>query len=492
MDSRRDSLQDLGGLARQAMIDHGLQPDFSREAMAETGRLAAPADPPPGVADLTGLLWCSIDNDDSRDLDQLTAGEPLADGGARILVAIADVDALVKKGSAIDHHARTNTTSVYTAARIFPMLPEKLSTNLTSLNAGEKRLALVVDMTVSADGEITGARHYAAAVFNHAKLAYNAVAAWLDDAGPAPAAVAAVPGLDAALRLQDRVALAMRRKRQEHGALRLETIEARPVYENDRLVDMKPDQRNRAKDLIEDFMIAANVSTARFLSDKGYPTIRRVLVVPRRWDRIVYLAAEYGTKLPREPSAPALDAFLEDRRVHDPVHFPDISLSIVKMLGSGEYQLELPGRGGEGHFGLSLRDYTHSTAPNRRYPDLIAQRLLKAALAGAAVPYSNDELSALAAHCTLQEDNADKVERQVRKSAAALILASRIGTRYDAIVTGASEKGTWVRISGPTAEGKLVRGFEGLDVGDKVRVELLRTDIQRGFIDFGRAPERRS
>lgn len=491
MDSRRNPLQDLTGIARQAMLDHGLQPEFPPEALAEVARLTAPAVPGPGDADLTGILWCSIDNDDSRDLDQLTAGEPLAGGGARILVAIADVDALVKKGSAVDHYARTNTTSVYTAARIFPMLPEKLSTNLTSLNAGERRLALVVDMKVTADGTVTEARHYPAAVFNHAKLAYNAVAAWLDGEGPMPAAVAAAPGLDAALRLQDEVAMAMRRKRQERGALQLETIEARPVYENDRLVDMKPDQRNRAKDLIEDFMIAANVATAEFLGAKGFPTIRRVLVVPRRWDRIVLLAAEYGTKLPREPDAPALDAFLADRRANDPVHFPDISLSIVKMLGSGEYQLELPGHGGEGHFGLSLRDYTHSTAPNRRYPDLIAQRLLKAAIAGAAVPYSNDDLSALAAHCTLQEDNADKVERQIRKSAAALILTSRIGSRYDAIVTGASEKGTWVRISGPTAEGKLVRGFEGLDVGDKVRVELIRTDIQRGFIDFARVAERR-
>jgi len=491
MDSRRNPLQDLSGIARQAMLDHGLQPEFPPEALAEVARMTGPATPKPGEQDLTGILWCSIDNDDSRDLDQLSAGEALADGGARILVAIADVDALVKKGSAVDHHARTNTTSVYTAARIFPMLPEKLSTNLTSLNAGERRLALVVDMKVTAYGVVTEARHYPATVFNHAKLAYNAVAAWLDGEGPVPAAVAAVPGLDAALKLQDEMAMAMRRRRQERGALQLETIEARPVYENDRLVDMKPDQRNRAKDLIEDFMIAANVATAEFLGAKGFPTIRRVLVVPRRWDRIVLLAAEYGTKLPREPDAPALDAFLTERRANDPAHFPDISLAVVKMLGSGEYALELPGRGGEGHFGLSLRDYTHSTAPNRRYPDLIAQRLLKAAIAGEAVPYSNDDLSALAAHCTLQEDNADKVERQIRKSAAALILASRIGSRYDAIVTGASDKGTWVRIGGPTAEGKLVRGFEGLDVGDKVRVELIRTDIQRGFIDFSRVAERR-
>lgn len=492
MDStRRDSRPDLASLARMAMVQHGLQPDFSREAIAELARLNAAAAAPAGTADLTAMLWCSIDNDDSRDLDQLTVAEPAADGGARILVAIADVDALVKRGSAIDAHARTNTTSVYTAARIFPMLPEKLSTDLTSLSAGEDRLAMVVDMNVTADGEISGSRHYPARVRNQAKLAYNSVAAWLDGLGDIPPAAAKVPGLDAVLRLQDRVALAMRKKRQEHGALRLETIEARPVYDNDKLVDMRPDPRNRAKDLIEDFMIAANVATAEFLSAKKFPTIRRVLVVPRRWDRIVYLAGEYGKKLPQEPSAEALDQFLEDRRVNDPEHFPDISLSIVKMLGSGEYQLELPGEGGAGHFGLSLRDYTHSTAPNRRYPDLIAQRLLKAAIAGAPVPYGNDELAALAAHCTLQEDNADKVERQVRKSAAALILASRIGSRYDAIVTGASEKGTWVRISGPTAEGKLVRGFEGLDVGDKVRVELIHTDIERGFIDFQKAPERR-
>ena len=327
-------------------------------------------------------------------------------------------------------------------------------------------------------------------MLNHAKLAYRSVAAWLEDEGPPPSKVASIEGLEEQLRLQDRVAKAMRSERQSQGALRLETIEARPVFENDKLVDMSPDPRNRAKDLIEDFMVAANGVTARYLAKKGYPSLRRVLRSPKRWDRIVHIAAEVGEHLPTEPDAAALDKFLESRRCADPQHFPDLSLSVVKMLGSGEYALEVPGGDRNGHFGLAVRDYTHSTAPNRRFPDLISQRLLKAALAGRPAPYSNEELMTLAGHCTIQEDNADKVERQVRKSAAALLLASKIGARFDGIVTGASEKGTWVRVSKPSAEGKVVRGFEGLDVGDRVRVELLHTDVARGFIDFGRVRER--
>jgi exoribonuclease-2 len=370
------------------------------------------------------------------------------------------------------------------------MLPEKLSTNLTSLSEGEERLAIVIDMTVASNGTVAADDIYRATVLNHAKLAYNGVAAWLDGDRPAPAKLATVKGLDDQLRLQDRAAQAMRIERQAQGALRLETIEARPVYENEKLVDMRPDARNRAKDLIEDFMIAANGVTARYLERKGYPTLRRVLRTPKRWDRIVHLAAEFGERLPAEPNAAALDAFLAARRRSDPEHFPDVSLSVVKMLGSGEYAANLPGEASEGHFGLAVRDYTHSTAPNRRFPDLVTQRLLKAALAGQAAPYGNDELKALAGHCTLQENNADKVERQVRKSAAALLLTSRIGARFDGIVTGASEKGTWVRVSGPSAEGKVVRGFEGLDIGDHVRVELVSTDVTRGFIDFVKVNER--
>jgi VacB/RNase II family 3'-5' exoribonuclease len=489
--NRTNASYDLRRIAHDVMLQRGLLPDFSAEVLSQTERITSAATGSgPDIRDLRSLLWASIDNDDSRDLDQLSVSESLAGGAVKILVAIADVDALVNKDSAIDGHAWTNTTSVYTAAEIFPMLPEKLSTDLTSLGEGQERLAVVVDMTVATDGTVTAGDIYRAAVFNRAKLAYNSVAAWLEGTGPAPAALAAVKGLDEQLRVQDRVAQALRGVRHAHGALRLETIEARPVYEDDVLIDMRPDQRNRAMDLIEDFMVAANGVSAKYLEKKGYPSLRRVLRTPKRWDRIVELAAALGERLPAVPSAPALDAFLESRRQADPERFPDLSLSVVKLLGSGEYALELPGQDVEGHFGLAVRDYTHSTAPNRRFPDLIAQRLLKAALAGRPAPYTNTELATLAGHCTEQEDNAAKVERQVRKSAAALLLTSRIGARFDAIMTGASEKGTWVRISGPTAEGRVVRGFEGLDVGDRVRVELVHTDVARGFIDFAKTSEK--
>jgi len=481
---------DLRRLAHDAMLQHGLLPDFSPEALVESTAFSGAAHRiDPEIRDLRDLLWASIDNDDSRDLDQLSVAEPSEDGKVKLMVAIADVDALVKKGSAIDEHARTNTTSVYTAAEIFPMLPERLSTDLTSLNEGEERLAIVVEMTVSSEGSVVGSDICRALVKNHAKLAYNSVAGWLEG-GPAPVKLTAVDGLEEQLRLQDQAARALRAERQANGALRLETIEARPVFDNDTLVDMRPEARNRAKDLIEDFMVAANGVTARYLDKKGYPSLRRVLRSPKRWDRIVRLAGELGEHLPPNPDARALDAFIERRRRADPEHFPDLSLSIVKMLGSGEYALETPGTKPEGHFGLAVRDYTHSTAPNRRFPDLITQRVLKAALSGQPSPYSNKELTALAGHCTIQEDNADKVERQVRKSAAALLLVNRLGARFEGIVTGASEKGTWVRISGPSAEGKVVRGFEGLDVGDRVRVELVHTDVERGFIDFARVRER--
>jgi exoribonuclease-2 len=434
---------------------------------------------------LRNLLWCSIDNDDSRDLDQLTVCQPLQGDAVRILVAIADVDALVPQRSPIDDHAAANTTSVYTAAQIFPMLPEKLSTDLTSLGENDERPAIVMSMDVASDGTVGTSDIYRATVLNRAKLAYNSVAAWLEGAGAAPARVVAVPGLDEQIRIQDRTAQALRRLRHEHGALRLETSQVRPVFSDGSIADLVPDEKNQAKELIEDFMIAANGVVARFLDAKGIPSLRRVLHVPERWDRIVALAARSGDQLPAAPDAAALDAFLARRKKADPQNFGDLSLAVVKLLGSGKYALDVPGQATEGHFGLAVRDYTHSTAPNRRFPDLIAQRLLKAALAGKPPPYGNDELAALAEHCTDQENNAEKVERQVRKSAAALLLSPRIGQRFEAIVTGASAKGTWVRLcNAPAAEGKVVRGEHGLDVGERVTVQLVRTDVERGFIDF--------
>jgi VacB/RNase II family 3'-5' exoribonuclease len=482
---------DLRTIARRAMVQRSLLPDFSEAAVSETTALAeavAPIDASAGARrDMRDLLWASIDNDDSLDLDQLTVAESLAEGEVRVSVAIADVDALVKKGSAIDGHAHTNTTSVYTAAQIFPMLPEKLSTDLTSLGEGMDRHAIVVEIVVRPDGSITGSDVYRAIVRNRAKLAYNSVAAWLDGKSPAPARVLAVPGIDEQLRVQDRVAKQLRKLRFEHGALTLETLEARAVYAHGALSDLVPEGRNRAKDLIEDLMIAANGVTARFLDGKGLPSLRRVLRSPERWAKIVLLAESVGENLPLDPSNEALEVFLMKRREADPSRFADLSLSVVKLLGRGEYVLDLPGQQAVGHFGLALKDYTHSTAPNRRFPDLVTQRLLKAAMSGTALPYSTEELNALAAHCTEQEDNATKVERRVRKSAAALLLSSRIGQRFDAFVTGASPKGTWVRISRPAAEGKLVRGFHGLDVGDRVRVELVHTDFEHGFVDFARS-----
>ena len=485
---RLPNRNELKAIAHRAMIQRGLQPDFSPAVLEETHAFAkAAAETDPSIRDLRSLLWASIDNDDSRDLDQLSVAEPMAHGATKILVAVADVDALVKEGSAIDGHARTNTTSVYTAAEVFPMLPEKLSTDLTSLGEGQARLAIVIEMVVAVNGMVTRFDVYRAVVLNRAKLAYHSVAAWLEGTAPAPPRLAAVSGLAEQLRIQDQVAQAMKSLRHRHGALSLETLETQAVFDGDVLADLRPDEKNRAKELIEDFMIAANGVSAKYLEQKGSPSLRRVLRAPERWERIVELAASLGEHLPLEPRAPALEEFLARRRQADPARFPDLSLAVVKLLGPGEYAVQLPDGRSEGHFGLAVRDYTHSTAPNRRFPDLAMQRLLKAAIGGRPVPSSTDELNALARHCTEQEDNAAKVERQVRKSAAALLLASRIGERFDAIVTGASAKGTWVRILQPAVEGKVVSGFEGLDVGDRVQVELVRTDVEHGFIDFVRA-----
>jgi exoribonuclease-2 len=478
----------LKSVARQAMLERGLLPEFSAAAMSQTNAIAGPATVTgAGIRDLRALPWASIDNDDSRDLDQLSVAQPLDAGTVKILVAIADVDAIVRAGSPIDDHARTNTTSVYTVPQVFPMLPEKLSTNLTSLAEGQDRLALVVEMTVTADGGVEASEIYRARVCNQAKLAYNGVGAWLEGRGPVPARLSAVAGMDLQLRTQDRTAQALRAVRQARGALTLETIEPRPVFDGGALSDLRPQAKNRASDLIEDFMVAANGVTARYLASKGTPSLRRVLRTPKKWSRIVALAAQLGESVPAEPSAPALNDFLGARRRADPTHFADLSLCVIKLLGRGEYIVDGPGQDSEGHFGLAVSDYTHSTAPNRRFPDLVTQRQLKSVLMDQPPVYSLDELRSLAEHCTAQEDSAAKVERQVAKSAAALLLAARIGQSFEAIVTGAAQKGTWVRISAPTAEGRVVKGFEGLDVGDRCRVKLIRTDVRRGFIDFERS-----
>jgi len=488
MSSSRRFLQEI---AREAMRDRGFEPDFSRAAEAQVAALPGPA-AADGRRDLRDLIWCSIDNDDSRDLDQLSVARGNSTGDVTVLVAVADVDALVRRDTPVDQHAAHNTTSVYTGAQIFPMLPERLSTNLTSLNEDEDRNGIVVEYVVTADGSVGASGVYEAVVRNRAKLAYPSVGAWLEGSGPMPPKIGEVPGLAENLKQQDRAARALKERRHAMGALTLTTIEARPVFDDGTLRDLAESQHNRATELIEDFMIASNGVVARFLESRGLSSLRRVVRVPQKWERIVDLAAQHGFHLPDDPDAVALEEWLLREHASDPQQFPDLSLTVVKLLGRGEYVVERPGGSNTGHFGLAVQDYAHSTAPNRRFPDLVAQRLVKAALTTQnphppQPPYTDAELDAIAERCTEREDAANKVERLVRKAAAALLLQSRIGERFDAIVTGASEKGTWVRIRRPLVEGRLERGYEGLEVGDRVRVKLVHTDPARGFIDFARS-----
>jgi exoribonuclease-2 len=470
------------------MRARGLDPEFPPDAIAAVAAIHAPprATEEP-VRDLRSRLWCSIDNDDSRDLDQLSVAEPLAGGDIRILVSVADVDALVPKGSAVDRHAAANTTSVYTPAAIFPMLPERLSTDLTSLADQQERLSIVVECVIASDGRLQSSDVYGALVRNQAKLAYNAVGAWLTGDGPLPDAAARVGSMDEQLRIQDRVAQALGKVRHEHGALEFASSDVEHVFDGDTLQEVRPGLPNRAKSLIENLMIAANGVVARFLDARGFPSLRRVVRSPERWDRIRALAALTGDSLPAAADSPALAAFLAHRKEVAPDAFGDLSRTVIRLLGPGEYVVDPPGAEPPGHFGLAVRDYTHSTAPNRRYPDLITQRLIKAALATHPSPYAIDELERLALHCTQQEDNANRVERQVRKSAAAMLVESRVGETFDALVTGASPQGTYVRVTTPPIEGRLMRGEQGLDVGDRVRVKLVDVDVDRGYIDFVRS-----
>jgi len=480
--TNRDQLRTI---AIRAMRERGLDPDFPPDALAEAQRATqAPQSSAEPTRDLRSLLWCSIDNDDSKDLDQLSVAVPLDGGAVKALVAIADVDVLVPKGSAIDRHAGVNTTSVYTPAIVFPMLPERFSTDLTSLADQQERVSLVVEYVVAADGTVGASDVYGARVKNWSKLAYNAVGAWLEGNGPLPPAAAAVRGMDDQLRLQDRIAQALNAERHRHGALDFASDDVEHVFENGTLQDVKAALPNRAKQLIENLMIAANGVVARFLDARGFPSLRRVVRSPERWDRIRGLAAEFGETLPETADSAALATFLDRRRAAAPDQYAELSHRVIKMIGSGEYVVDPPGAEPPGHFGLAVRDYTHTTAPNRRYPDLIMQRLIKATLAGRPSPYPLDELERLAAHCTAQEDAADKVERQVRKSAAAMVVQRFVGRTFDAHVTGASPKGTFVRVLDPPMDGMLVRGQRGLDVGDRLRVQLTHVDVDRGYIDF--------
>lgn len=476
---------DLTQLSKKALLEKGLTPDFLPEALTQLDTIQQPASAPPNIIDLRDLLWASIDNDDSRDLDQLTYAEKISAVQTTLYIAIADVDALVPKNTPLDLQAQINTTSIYTPGKVFPMLPEKLSTNLTSLNEKEDRLAMVVKIEVSSqDGEIASQSIFPALVHNHAKLTYDSVGAWFEGRGNIPDKVNLVPGLEQVLLLQDKIAQTLKERRHSQGTLSLQTPEAFPLIKDNQVVGMALAPHNRAHELIEHFMIASNTVIATFLAASKVPSLRRVVRVPKRWDRIVELADEWGEWLPDRPDSTALDMFLSTMRVKDPLAFLDISLAVVKLLGNGEYVVENPGDKPLGHFGLALKEYTHSTAPNRRYPDIITQRQLKAILKQEKKAYEIEELNILAEHCTQQEDAASKVERQMNKSAAAMLLSSRIGERFKGIVTGATEIGTWVRIFQPPTEGKIIEGYKKLDVGNRVVATLLSVDIPKGYIDF--------
>ena len=491
-ETSRTSPIDLRARAREIATENGFISDFSPEVEAEVESLPSSNDAgamPDEVQDLRSMLWSSIDNRESRDLDQVEFCEALDGGRTRLRLGIADVDWLVPKGSPIDGRAASNTTSLYTGVETFPMLPEALSTDRTSLLEAAERLAVVVDLVIDDAGDVKEVRAYRARVVNHAKLTYEAVGMWLTR-GPKPEEFGAIPGLESQVRLQDDLAHRLRMRRQDHGALDLETIEAQPVTSaTGHVIDLAVTRKNRARDLIEDFMIAANVAIAKFLEDRRVPSIRRVVRVPKRWPRLVELAKQYGESLPDDPSSVALAAFLQRRRKSDPDTFADLSLSVVKLLGSGEYCVERPWEpeGEEGHFGLAVDDYSHTTAPNRRYADLVMQRLVKAMVAGTPPPYSADELDAIAARCTAMESAARKVERVMRKVVAATLLQGRVGEKFDAIVTGVNQSGTFARLAHPPAEGRIVRGEHGLDVGDHVHVKLIEVDVAKGFLDFAKA-----
>jgi ribonuclease R len=475
------------------MQERGFLTQFPPEAMQAAERATEPDFARLGWKDLTGWVWSSIDNDDSRDLDQIEFArrEP---SGVRVYVAIAQVDPFVPKNSALDKAAQQNTTSIYTGVQTFPMLPEHLSTDLSSLNEHEMRAAIVFEMLVTPEGKVSESSVYPAIVMNKVQLTYDAVAVWLE--GPSVRAfnaeitqrmlekIRASRELQDQLKIQDAAAQALRAHRHVSGALTLQTIEFRPTVELSGEVSLGTHESNRATQLIEDFMIAANQASVQFLLARNSPTLRRVVRTPKRWDRIMELAAQRGDPLPVVPDSEKLEEFLCRQKVKDPARFPDLSLAIIKLLGRGEYVINVPGEAAQGHFSLAVASYSHSTAPNRRYPDLLTQRLLLAAFRQEPAPYSVQELTALATRCTEKEDDANKVERSVRKSIAALALSHRIGEEFPGYVTGATDKGTWVRIVAPPVEGKLVGQPPQLDVGDKVLVRLVETNPNFGYIDF--------
>lgn len=482
---------DLLSQAREAMIAEGFTLELSADARAQLARLEnrnpASHDGAPAPRDMRALLWSSVDDADSLDLDQVEVVERAPGDGLRLHIGIADVDHLVPRGSPLDHHAALSTTSVYTGVQTFPMLPDLLSTDLTSLNEGTDRLAVVVSMTVTAAGELDDVDIYPALVHNRARLAYDLVGPWLEGGRRVPREVRALPELAEQLRLQHEAANRLQARRSDRGALALDTIDVETVAVAGRVVELREVPNNAARELIEDFMIAANSGIARYLESAGVPALRRVVDEPRGWKRLRVLANGFGSTLPEEPDARALSRFIDERKVADPLHFPDLSLAVVKLLGAGEYAVDAPGNHAGGHFGLAVDDYTHSTAPNRRYADLVVQRQLKALLSGSPPPYSFAELEVIAATCNERASHARRVERQLRKEAAAALMAGRTGQQFDAIVTGVKSTGTFVRLLHPPVEGRVTDGADSLHLGDSVKVRLLRTDTEVGHLDFAAA-----
>ncbi len=487
MQEANPSHLDLQATAKEIMQQYGFEPDFPAPVstqLANLGQLPQ-VSPSRDVRDMRNLLWSSIDNDTSRDLDQIEVIETASNGDVKVMVGIADVDAFVAKMTPIDQHAARETTTVYTGIRNFPMLPEQLSTGVTSLLENQDRLSIVIEFVVDTGGSLKSSDVYRALVRNKAQLQYNSVGAWLEESAAAPLKVAASSELQNQLKLQSDVAQKLKSKRFLNGALNLQTDEVHPLVLNEQVVDVVKQQKNRATELIEDFMVAANGVVARLLENVS--SLRRIVRTPKRWDRIVQLAATKGEKLPAQPDSKALNDLLLRRKAADPDHFADLSLAVIKLIGPGEYVLEPAGETAPGHFGLAVQDYTHSTAPNRRFADVVTQRLIKAMLAGQPNPYSDDELTAVAANCTQKEDAARKVEREMTKRLAAVAMQRRVGETFDAMVTGVTDRGTFVRVLQPHVEGLLAQGAQGLDVGDKLKAKLIRTDVSKGYIDFARA-----
>ena len=478
---------DLQAIAKRIMEQRGFEPDFPAAVSDQlaTLRQSPPRIPAGGdIRDLRSLLWSSIDNDTSRDLDQIEVAERAPNGDVKVMIGVADVDAFVPSQTPIDQHAATETTTVYTGVRNFPMLPEELSTGITSLLEEQDRLAIIIEFVIGSSGAVTASELYRALVRNRAQLQYNSVGAWLEGAEEAPAKIHNSNDLQEQLKLQDEVAQRLKGQRQQQGALNLQTDEVHPLVLNNQVVEIVKQQKNRATELIEDFMVAANGVVARKLENVS--SLRRIVRTPERWDRIVQLATGKGDRLPAEPDSKALNDFLIRQKAADPDHFADLSLAVIKLIGPGEYVLEKAGEIAPGHFGLAVQDYTHATAPNRRFADVVTQRLIKATIAGQKSPYSDDELTAIAANCTQKEDAARKVERDMSKRLAAVAMQHRIGEAFDAIVTGVTDHGTFVRVLQTHVEGLLIQGH-GLDVGDRLRAKLVSVNVEKGYIDFARA-----